>query len=380
MTRAEERLYFTLARWYGELKTEKKPSKFLEELDFKNNPLINVIQVAGSSDSRMPEIKTKAEEFCWQLQEQARNAISQMQLHTALQRLVELEKFRLLAEGKPLETFDPKGFFTYTVNDDALRRLFAGEKEKLVGENIRFSSTSLSTYESCPLKFKFQYILLIPGLQKTFFSLGSAVHSTIEELSRLQLSGVQINQELALEVLKKFWSSRAYSSHKHEDEDLVRAGILLETYLTWQKENPNSILGIEKEFRFNFEAHPIKGYIDRLEQTPDGEICVVDFKTGKKPSDLTKKSIREDFQMNLYCLGVKELFGKLPLKASLFYIGDNKIVDYIPDAESIRAFSERMGNLITSVHAEQFESTPGKPCRYCDYGSLCDAKEKDIEE
>ena len=117
MTRAEERLYFTLARWYGELKTEKKPSKFLQELDFEHNPLINVIEFAATSDSKNPEISTTAEGFQWQLQEQARNAISQMQLHIAVQRLVELEKVRLLTEGKSLSAFDPTTFFLYSTDD-----------------------------------------------------------------------------------------------------------------------------------------------------------------------------------------------------------------------------------------------------------------------
>jgi DNA helicase-2/ATP-dependent DNA helicase PcrA len=379
MTRAEERLYFTLARWYGELKTEKKPSRFLQELDFEHNPLIDVIDFAATSDSKKQEISTTTEGYQWQLQEQARNAISQMQLHIAVQRLVELEKVRLLTEGKPLSAFDPATFFLYSTDDSKLARLLAGEKEKIVPDSLRFSSSSLSTYEACPLKFKFQYILLIPGIQKSFFSLGTAVHSTIEELSRLQGSGEQINLDIALKILPQFWQPRAYDSRKQEDEDLTKARTLLETYLAWQMENKNTIIGIEKEFKFNFEEHPVKGYIDRLEQTSDGAICVVDFKTGRKPSELTKKSIREDFQMNLYCLGVREMFGKIPVKASLFYLKDNKLVDYIPDNESINAFTERMSTLIKSIHAEQFVACPGQACRYCDYGSLCDSQEKDLE-
>ena len=130
---------------------------------------------------------------------------------------------------------------------------------------------------------------------------------------------------------------------------------------------------------FNFDNHAIKGYIDRLEQTPDGEICVVDFKTGNKPSELNKNSIREDFQMNLYCLGVKNLIGKLPVKASLYYLKPNKVFDYIPDSDSIEVFTERMRTIIQSIRAEQFEPTPGKTCRNCDYGALCEAREKEVE-
>lgn len=160
-----------------------------------------------------------------------------MQLHIAVQRLVELEKVRLLTEGKPLSAFDPAKFFVYSCNDAKLAHLLAGEKENIVPETLWFSSSFLSTYESCPLKFKFQHILLIPGFQKPFFSLGTAVHPTIEERSRLQGAGEEINLDIAFKILPQFWQPRAYESRKQEDKDLAKARALLETYLTWQMEN-----------------------------------------------------------------------------------------------------------------------------------------------
>jgi DNA helicase-2/ATP-dependent DNA helicase PcrA len=377
MTRAEERLYFTLARWYGDLKTEKKPSRFLDELDFKNNPLMRLVSVGAPESPDRPELAGTTEDFRWQLQEQARDAIARMQLGTAVQRLVELEKVRLLQAGKLLTTFDPSTFFRYNDTDEELYTRVSGKSEKIVPETLRFHATALSAYEDCPLKYKFAHILLIPGPQKTYFSLGNAVHKTIEELSRLEAAGKEVNHETALDVLSRYWSKSAYSSRKHEEEDLAKAGELLDTYLAWQAANPNSIAGIEKQFDFRLREHPVKGYIDRLEETADGEICVIDFKTGRK--EHTAKSIRDDVQMNLYCLGVCELFGTLPKKASLFYLRDNKVIDYVPDAESIGAFRERLKGIIDSIHAEQFAATPGASCRRCDYQALCEAREKEVE-
>jgi ribosomal protein L37AE/L43A len=42
------------------------------------------------------------------------------------------------------------------------------------------------------------------------------------------------------------------------------------------------------------------------------------------------------------------------------------MVDYIPDAESVNAFTEWMSTLIKSTHAEQFVACPGQNCRYCE--------------
>jgi len=40
MTRAQEKLFLTLAKRYGERKTDAPPSQFLFELGYANNPLI----------------------------------------------------------------------------------------------------------------------------------------------------------------------------------------------------------------------------------------------------------------------------------------------------------------------------------------------------
>ena len=49
MTRAQNTLFISYARRYGDNIRETKPSKFLEEIHFQENPLINLVQVEESS-------------------------------------------------------------------------------------------------------------------------------------------------------------------------------------------------------------------------------------------------------------------------------------------------------------------------------------------
>jgi len=112
----------------------------------------------------------------------------------------------------------------------------------------------------------------------------------------------------------------------------------------------------------------VTGSIDRIEQQPDGGLVVIDFKTGSS-AGITKNTIREDIQMNLYCIAVQEIYGKLPVRASLYYLKDNKMVDYIPDESSIAA-----------VCAEEFVAKPSfMGCQRCDYRDLCEVGEKGEE-
>jgi DNA helicase-2/ATP-dependent DNA helicase PcrA len=152
--------------------------------------------------------------------------------------------------------------------------------------------------------------------------------------------------------------------------------ILQPDLVWWQARNQNIIVGNEKKFLFTLNDRPVKGFIDRVEQTPEGGYVIVDFKTGSKPSSLMKNSIKEEIQMNLYCLAIRELYGKLPVRASLYYVKDDKMVDYYPVEETIETFTETAKEIITAVCAEQFRPTPSfQNCKYCDYADLCERKE-----
>jgi len=74
---------------------------------------------------------------------------------------------------------------------------------------------------------------------------------------------------------------------------------------------------------------------------------------------------------------VQEIYGKLPARASLYYLKDDKAIDYVPDDESIAAFKERLQAMIAAVCAEEFVARPSyMGCQRCDYVDLCEIKEK----
>ncbi len=71
-------------------------------------------------------------------------------------------------------------------------------------------------------------------------------------------------------------------------------------------------------------------------------------------------------------------YGKLPAKASLYYIKTNETVDYVPDNEIIDVQRERIEEMIGAVLKEEFGPTPSFSCKFCDYEGICEAKESEI--
>ena len=197
-----------------------------------------------------------------------------------------------------------------------------GKRTPLISEDHHFSASALQTYDNCPMQYKFSYVLHVPTAGKTYFNLGGAVHEVIEHLTRQELEGIPPTKEQALAMLEHFWSSAAYTSRKKEREDKERAAQMIETYSAWQERNENEVIAAEMKFQFTLNDRVVKGFIDRVERTPDGQYVVIDYKTGYQSEN--KKSIKKNIQMNVYSLAILEKFGVLPIKASLFYVKHRK--------------------------------------------------------
>ena len=75
-------------------------------------------------------------------------------------------------------------------------------------------------------------------------------------------------------------------------------------------------------------------------------------------------------------MAVKELYGTLPERATLFYLKDNKVVDYGPTEDSVGAFIQTLEQMIASIEAGEFPARPDyRRCGWCPYGDLCGSRE-----
>ncbi|NYT06496.1 MAG: Dna2/Cas4 domain-containing protein, partial [Methanomicrobiales archaeon] len=377
MTRAQERLYLTRAKQYAGNRRPSKPSSFLEELDYTANPAIEVIEVPAERRELPLQARNGLEAAKYALQARAIRAVADMRLGTALQLMMDLEKIRLLEEGHDLSAFDRDAFLAVP---EAPFSLPPAQEACCIGPDHTFSASALQAYETCPLQYRFRHVLLIPGEPKSYFGLGSVVHAVIEHLSADELKGIAPDRDRARALLARFWSPKGYRTRTHEAEDRAKAELLLDTYLGWRLMNNNAIAGIEEKFQFSHDGRTVKGVIDRIERTPVGGLVVVDFKTGSKPGTLTRNSVKENIQLNLYCLAVLERYGELPRRASFLFLRENKLVDYFPDEESTGLFREKLSAMIGAICAGEFPASPSyTACRFCDYRALCDEQEKEEE-
>ena len=374
MTRAEDRLYLTQIRRHGSNKRETKPSIFLTELAVEENPLIQIVEVEAGTDHALvaAEVQDPLEARRVSMLGKLARAATEARYTAAYVHLIELERLQLMGEGRDPGAFDPASYLAVPLPPPEIGLATARVRTVEIPRMFAFSATSLDCYDSCPLKFKLQHLLEIPTPPKTYFSLGTAVHTTAELLSKDRQKGVERSRDEAIEILRASWDSSVYTSKKQEDEYWAKGLALLDNYFEWEAANANTVIDVERKFSFPYSESLMRGKIDRLERRPDGRLVVVDFKTGKKPSSLTRNTVKDEIQLNLYALAIFEEFGELPAEAAYLYLKETKYIPYVPTEPTIEAFQTRLSEIVGKVLAREFPAVESYDCTRCDYKGICD--------
>ena len=131
-------------------------------------------------------------------------------------------------------------------------------------------------------------------------------------------------------------------------------------------------LGVQVEL---VDGFAIRGFIDRVDRAPAGQIRIVDYKTGRAPAPAFESKAM--FQMRFYALAWWRMTGEVPAMLQLLYLGDGKSLRYQPDEDDLRATERKIlairDAIAKAADAGRFPATPSRLCDWCDHRSLCPA-------
>ena len=119
----------------------------------------------------------------------------------------------------------------------------------------------------------------------------------------------------------------------------------------------------------------LRGFVDRLDVAPDGEIRVVDYKTGRSPGEAFEAKAL--FQMKFYALVLWRTRGVVPAMLQLIYLGNGEMLRYAPDEADLLA-TERKVEALWQAIAPRQETGDWRPrrsrlCDWCAHQALCPA-------
>ena len=157
---------------------------------------------------------------------------------------------------------------------------------------------------------------------------------------------------------------------------LASADDLLATY--FGMEDPTRLEPAERELLVETTLDSglvLRGYVDRLDVAPSGEMRVVDYKTGNAPMELYEA--RALFQMRFYALVLWKLHGRVPSLLKLLYLGSNEVLEYQPDERDLLATERQLEALWAAVsravETGDWRPSPSPLCEWCDHQVRCPA-------
>lgn len=208
------------------------------------------------------------------------------------------------------------------------------------------------------------------------------VHSVLERLYDLPAAARTV--AAAQDLLEPQWQKllaeepsygEMFAGERERAQWLAQARAMLERYFTL--EDPTVLEPAERELYVEAtlaNGLMLRGYIDRLDVAPTGEVRVVDYKTGSAPGpDFEAKAL---FQMRFYALVLWRLHGSVPRLLQLMYLGGGgEVLRYAPDEADLRATERKVQALWEAIERAletgEWRSRRSRLCDWCSYKELC---------
>jgi putative RecB family exonuclease len=247
-----------------------------------------------------------------------------------------------------------------------------------------YSHSRLSTFEQCPLKFKFKYIEKIPELKKSIEScLGKAVHGTLEWLYLNAKEGKIREIEEVIQQYVKNWEENydpqtMIVNQGLSKEDYFNKGVaFLLNYYTANRPFDDNTLEVEKRIVVELDEqgeYKIQGFIDRLAYNLEkNRYEIHDYKTANNlPS---QDSMDADRQLALYSIAIKEIYGGDKEVILIWhYLAHNKKIHSKRTPEQLTELKKQTLELIKKIElTREFPPKKSALCHWCPYKSICPA-------
>jgi len=247
------------------------------------------------------------------------------------------------------------------------------------------SPSRAADFKTCPLLYRLRSIDRLPEAPSKVATRGTVVHAVLEELFDLPAAGRTL--AAARDLLPGAWQRVLTESPEAAalfatDADgseladwLDGAAGLLANYFALEDPTRLEPAAREQLVETVVDGLRLRGYVDRLDVSPDGDLRVVDYKTGATPREAFEAKAL--FQMKFYALVLWRTRGVVARQLRLIYLADTDTLTYSPDADELERFERTLKAIWAAIEratlAGEFRPSPSRLCDWCDHQALCPA-------
>ena len=239
---------------------------------------------------------------------------------------------------------------------------------------VSVSPSSAESFTECGVKWFLERSGGTNG-DSTAQILGSAIHA----FAAFMEEQPSLSEDDLVAKLRESWKLIDPNTGWVSTTQLKRAVKMIEKFVKYHKASleEREIIGVEANFKVTVGRALISGSVDRLEVTADGELFIVDFKTGAHA--ITREEAASNLQMQAYQLAVIEggfqdkHESRISAGAELVYLGSTTIEATTRrqppvDADEVRG---HIREIAEGMSGSEFLATINKRCNQCDVRNAC---------
>jgi putative RecB family exonuclease len=243
------------------------------------------------------------------------------------------------------------------------------------------SPSRAADFLTCPLLYRFRVIDRLPEAPSPAAARGTLVHAVLERL--FDAPATARNPEAAAGLLEPAWDqliaaepglADLFADEAERETWLTQAKEMLDRYFTL--EDPTRLEPAHRELQVEAVLESglrLRGYIDRVDISPSGDVRIVDYKTGTAPRE--EFEARALFQMKFYALVLWRTRGTVPRMLQLIYLGNGELVRYAPDEADLLATERKVEALWRAIErardAADWRPRRGRLCSWCAHQQFC---------
>ncbi|GAA2091746.1 PD-(D/E)XK nuclease family protein [Brevibacterium salitolerans] len=253
-----------------------------------------------------------------------------------------------------------------------------------MAELLALSPSRANDFVQCPLKFRLRTVDRLPEPPSEAAFRGTLVHAVLERLFDVPAPERTLEQAVAgispaLEALREKDGetvAELFPEPHHVQRLQQQARVLLEGYFSLELPDKVEPAAREQFVQARLDMGlKLRGFVDRTDRAPGGQVRLVDYKTGKQPKPQYGREA--DFQMRFYALVHWLSDRELVHTLQLFYLGSRTTVAKRPTAADVERTEHEILSLWDEI-ARAAETDRWRPrrsplCGWCHFKPICPA-------
>ncbi|HEX2023864.1 MAG TPA: PD-(D/E)XK nuclease family protein [Acidimicrobiales bacterium] len=263
----------------------------------------------------------------------------------------------------------------------AVRPATAGAAPAFPDGQLRLSASQLATYDDCPLRYAYEYVLGARRDAGVHANLGSLVHEVLAAFLDPVADAAPRTHERLMTLAEERWRDDVARFRPQVEEARRDYFAMLNAW--WEAEGDGAlapeVVAVERRFEVDVGPHRLTGFIDRIDRIEGSgdeggpALRIVDYKTGK--AEPAADAVADDLQLAIYHLAASRdpelaALGP-PAQLRLLYVRSMHGLDQPVRPDHEATTEARVLATAGRILAEEFEPSVEANCRLCSFQRVC---------